>query len=125
MRIIVGAIMALFLIRNITVPHGYDVVIGNCDPPMFLNYFIWFVCNDLMFILCALAIAMRTKMTAAYLFLWATIGKLIQEFVWPYGYGWFELMWDVVGLCVAILLIVHKHLNTNVTAKRNNTIEAN
>lgn len=114
-----------FVIRGLEVPGGDDIIIGRCNPPMTLNIFIWFLCNDISLTFCSFVVAAFFRNTLSYLFVWFCVGKIIQEFVSPYGYGWFELMWDTIGFCIAIILFVYHNLNDNVARKRNHFIKTN
>ncbi len=130
-------IMALIIsaLKNITVPIQYNFKFGLEGRQQKVNNLIYFIGIDLLLIclmaciisLCAFFIELiRHKLPApkageryaysiesfqifAYAALWLAIGKFVDEFISPYGYHAFELVYDLFILtCMLISLFRHK-----------------
>lgn len=105
------AALIISALKNIRVPDVYNVKFGIPEHEQTLNNFIYFFGVDLMLFLLMLTIGylciketvLKTIATAAR---YLAFGKIIDEFVSPYGYGIFEMIYDIiVTICTVIALM--------------------
>jgi hypothetical protein len=130
-------LMALLIsaLKNITVPKQYNFKFGLEGRQQTVNNLIYFTGIDLILVclmaciicLCGFFIeVLKHRLPAskageqyaysiesfqifAYAALWLAIGKFIDEFISPYGYHAFELVYDLfIATCMLISLFRHK-----------------
>lgn len=130
-------LMALLIsaLKNITVPMQYNFKFGLEGRQQTVNNLIYFIGIDLILVclmaciifLCGFfiellkhklpvskageryAYSIESFQIFAYAALWLAIGKFVDEFISPYGYHAFELVYDLfIVTCMLISLFRHK-----------------
>lgn len=88
--ILMWVILLVAILKNVTVPDGMVIEVGNMTPPMYLDYFIKFIGVDILLLLWAIYAALHTNKIIAHMLVGLAIGKLMDEFTSPYGYSYVE-----------------------------------
>jgi hypothetical protein len=114
-------ILLVAILKNVTVPNGMVITVGDMTPPMYLDYFIKFVGVDMLLLLWAVYAALHTKKIIAYVLVGLSVGKLLDEFVSPYGYSYVEFINDCMVLLFALLYYVYRHLKKDDAKRANNS----
>ena len=119
--ILMWVILLVAILKNVTVPNGMVITVGDMTPPMYLDYFIKFVGVDILLLLWAVYAALHTKKIIAYVLVGLSVGKLLDEFVSPYGYSYVEFINDCMVLLFALLYYVYRHLKKDDAKRANNS----
>lgn len=119
--ILMWVILLVAILKNVTVPNGMVITVGDMTPPMYLDYFIKFVGVDILLLLWAVYAALHTKKIIAYVLVGLSVGKLLDEFVSPYGYSYVEFINDCMVLLFALLYYVYRHLKNDDAKRANNS----
>lgn len=110
---VMAAILLLAILRNSHVPFGMDIVIGNCIPPMYLDFFIHFLSTDLMLFLWALFAAMYTRSIVAYVLVILGCGQVFREIVSPFGICWTDYVFQSIAAIFAFIIYAKRNLYDN------------
>jgi len=119
--ILMWVILLVAILKNATAPNGMVITVGDMTPPMYLDYFIKFVGVDILLLLWAVYAALHTKKIIAYVLVGLSVGKLLDEFVSPYGYSYVEFINDCMVLLFALLYYVYRHLKNDDAKRANNS----
>lgn len=118
--ILMWVILLVAVLKNVTVPNGMVIEIGNMTPPMKLDDFIKFVGVDILLILWAVYAALHTNKIIAYVLVGLGVGKLMDEFISPYGYSYVEFINDCLVVIFALIYWTYRHLKNNDAKGANN-----
>lgn len=114
-------ILLVAILKNVTVPNGMVITVGNMTPPMYLDYFIKFIGVDILLLLWAVYAVLHTNKIIAYVLVGLGIGKLLDEFISPYGYSYVEFINDCLVFLFALIYWTYRYLKTHDTKGANNS----
>jgi len=98
---IMWSILTLAVLKNCHLPAWANLSYGN-NPTIYLDDMLYFFGVDVILLLWAHFAVKMTNTIIAGILLRLAIGKIIDEFIDPYGYHWSEAVWDI---CVGIWAI--------------------
>lgn len=113
------AILLVAILKNVTVPQGMVIEVGDMTPPMYLDYFIKFIGVDILLLLWAIYASLHTNKIIAHMLVGLAVGKVLDEFSSPYGYSYTEFFVDGLVLIGGIIYWTYRYLSKN-DSKRNN-----
>lgn len=114
-KYITATVLLLAFLRNRHVPSGMDIVIGNCQPPMYLDYFIHFLATDIILFAWAIYAALNERSILSYVLVILGAGLIVREFVTPFGIDWTDYVFQSLAAIVAFVVYAKRNLYDHVT----------
>lgn len=103
------------LLRPVIVAHTPDVVftyVKATGKPYKWPDLVFFLMGDIAMLIVALAFQRLTNLIVAWVFLALAVGKIMDEFVSPFGYWWGEVVWDVAVFACAYVAYRYRNRKT-------------